>query len=226
MSMVQDLDCLGLPRREREAVRYAGSLYEEKFGRDPSEDPNLFLNLSDNPKTYLSWSATSGRLPTFRTNSTRFYNFQREQWMTSRDRLAALGLPVTPSTALAMGVPTLPVPWRCVPWTEHVQNGWNCRLETQTGLVWSILSVTEISIPDIYPLVFLLWLAHFNSSLFSSESKAVVSYMYFSLPRYKMMHGPARSVETPSTSRARRWCRWSQCPATGLRLPELGRGGI
>ena len=115
MSMVQDLDCLGLPRREREAVRYAGSLYKEKFGKDPTEDPNLFLNLSDNPKTFLSWSATSGRLPTFRTNSTRFYNFQREQWMTSRDRLSALGLPVTPSTALAMGVPTLPVPWRCVP---------------------------------------------------------------------------------------------------------------
>ncbi|CAL1140451.1 unnamed protein product [Cladocopium goreaui] len=107
--MVQDLDCLGLPRREREAVRYAGSLYKEKFGKDPTEDPNLFLNLSDNPKTFLSWSATSGRLPTFRTNSTRFYNFQREQWMTSRDRLSALGLPVTPSTALAMGVPTLPV---------------------------------------------------------------------------------------------------------------------
>ena len=40
-----------------------------------------------------------------------------------------------------------------------------------------------------------------------------------------MMHGPARYAETPSTSRARRWRRWLQCPATGLRLSELGRAG-
>ena len=76
----------------------------------PQADDNLIINLSDNPAKRLSWSGTSGALPTFRTNSTRFYNIGREQWMTPRDRLSALGLPVTPAASLAMGVPILPVP--------------------------------------------------------------------------------------------------------------------
>lgn len=100
-------------RREREAVAYACDLYREKFHRDPHQDRNLVLNLSDNPKKRLCWSGTSKALPTFRTNSTRFYNISREQWLTARDRLAALGLPVTPKAALAMGVPILPVPCHC-----------------------------------------------------------------------------------------------------------------
>ena len=97
-------------RRETKAVSYACSLYKHKFGRNPLTDENLVLNLSDNPERRLCWSATSGALPTFRTNSKRIYHICREQWMTPRDRLAALGLPVSPGVALSMGVPILPAP--------------------------------------------------------------------------------------------------------------------
>ena len=98
-------------RREKAAIAFTSQLYKRRRSRDAAADPNLFLNLSDNPGRRLSWSGSWGCLPTFRTNSTRFYNFTREQWMTPRDRLCALGFPVTPNTALAMGVPMLPVAW-------------------------------------------------------------------------------------------------------------------
>ncbi|CAL1150917.1 unnamed protein product [Cladocopium goreaui] len=96
-------------KRERESVSYVCDLYAHKFGKNPQADSNLIVNLSDNPKKRLSWSGTSGSLPTFRTNSNRFYSIAREQWMTPRDRLSALGLPVTPEASLSMGVPMLPV---------------------------------------------------------------------------------------------------------------------
>lgn len=98
-----------LNKRERDSVSYVCELYQRKFGKMPQADNNLIINLSDNPRKRLSWSGTSGSLPTFRTNSNRFYNIGREQWMTPRDRLSALGLPVTPEASLSMGVPNLPV---------------------------------------------------------------------------------------------------------------------
>ncbi|CAK9081695.1 unnamed protein product [Durusdinium trenchii] len=98
-----------LNQREKAAIAFTSQLYKRRRSRDAAADPNLFLNLSDNPGRRLSWSGSWGCLPTFRTNSTRFYNFTREQWMTPRDRLCALGFPVTPNTWHAMGVPMLPV---------------------------------------------------------------------------------------------------------------------
>lgn len=98
-----------LNQREREALRDYSDLYKKKFGEEAQVDPNLFVNLGDNPKHYLCWSATSGKIPTFRTNGGRIYNVRSNVWMCPRDKLAALGLPVTPATALAMGVPMLPV---------------------------------------------------------------------------------------------------------------------
>ena len=37
------------------------------------------------------------------------YSVHRKQWMTPRDRLAALGFPVNGPTAQAMGVPVVPL---------------------------------------------------------------------------------------------------------------------
>lgn len=91
-------------------MEHVRDLYRKRFHSDPLADANLVINLSDNAKTFLSWSAVSGALPTFRTNSKRFFFVSRQQWMTPKDRLAALGLPVTPQAALAMGVPILPAP--------------------------------------------------------------------------------------------------------------------
>lgn len=95
--------------RERAAVQYACKLYRKKFRHDPCKQENLFIHLGDNPWSRLCWSGSSGKLPTFRTRSGRIYNPMRRVWLTPKDKLAALGLPVTPGSALALGVPILPV---------------------------------------------------------------------------------------------------------------------
>ena len=95
--------------RERAAVNYACSLYWQKFRHDPYKQDNLFIHLGDNPWSRLCWSGSSGKIPTFRTGSGRIYNPKTRVWLTPKDKLAALGLPVTPGAALALGAPILPI---------------------------------------------------------------------------------------------------------------------
>ena len=98
-----------LNTRELQCLAIACAAYRNRFGTDPAEDEDLFLFLGDNAANRLTWSAVSGRIPTFRTGGGRMYGVARQCWLTPKDRLAALGFPVDGETALAMGVPVLPV---------------------------------------------------------------------------------------------------------------------
>ena len=95
--------------RESRGVRFTLRRYRQDYQACPEEDEDLFVFLGDNPEKRLCWSARSARIPTFRTNSGKMYHPATESWMTPKDKLAALGLPVTPETAITMGVPMLPV---------------------------------------------------------------------------------------------------------------------
>lgn len=98
-----------LNERELDGVHFVERKYRQKFNAKAVSDPDLFVNLQDTPSRRLSWSAVSGHIPTFRTGGGKMYNLHKEVWMTPRDKLAALGFPVTPETAKSMGTPILPV---------------------------------------------------------------------------------------------------------------------
>ena len=98
-----------LNKREADALEYACDLYNRRFGKDAKRDPDLFIHLGDNPSKYLCWSATSGKIPTFRTGSGFIYNPRQDVWLLPKEKLACLGFPVTPETALGMGVATVPI---------------------------------------------------------------------------------------------------------------------
>ena len=98
-----------LNERETEGVNWALAEYTRRFGVCGKEDPDLFIHLGDNPRNFLCWSATSGKLPTYRTGSGFYWNPHRELWLLSRDKLSSLGLPVTESMSRAMKVTGLPM---------------------------------------------------------------------------------------------------------------------
>ena len=95
--------------RERAGLTHTLSEYYRRFGSSGMDDENLFVHLGDNPQSWLCWSGTSGRIPTFRTGSGKFYNPHHEVWLLSKDKLACLGFPVVESMAISMGLPGLPV---------------------------------------------------------------------------------------------------------------------
>lgn len=55
--------------------------------------PDLVLSFQDNPENRLSWSA-SGKVPTFRTGTSRVYSPHSKRCLTLKERLTALGYPV------------------------------------------------------------------------------------------------------------------------------------
>ena len=79
-----------------------------RFGSSASQGPDLILHLGDSAARG-SWSAVSGRIPTFRTGGGKFWVANKNRWLTGREKMCALGLPVTVETAAAMGVPLLQV---------------------------------------------------------------------------------------------------------------------
>ena len=98
-----------LNERETQALSVACGMYKNRFGTDAKEDPNLFIHLGDTPPKFLCWSAVSGKIPTFRCSSGFLYHPASDVWLTPREKLAALGFPVTTDVATSMGVPMIPV---------------------------------------------------------------------------------------------------------------------
>ena len=76
--------------------------------RRPEDDSNLWVYLGDSA-AYKTWSAVSGRLPTYRRSSGLLWSPHYRRWLTGREKLASLGFPVTPAVAMAMGAPMLGV---------------------------------------------------------------------------------------------------------------------
>lgn len=98
-----------LNNREAKGVKFVIQKYKQLMGGSPTTDDDLFVFLGDTPSKRLRWSAKSRRLPTFRRNGGKMFHIKSQSWMTSRDKLASLGYPVSESVARAMGVPVIPV---------------------------------------------------------------------------------------------------------------------
>ena len=97
-----------LTAREAAVAAALDEKYRERYGQDPAQDPNLIYHLGDSTR-YCNWSGCSGRLPTLRKSSGIMWSPCLQRAMTSREKLASLGFPVTRETAGAMQVPQLPV---------------------------------------------------------------------------------------------------------------------
>ncbi|CAE7811025.1 unnamed protein product [Symbiodinium sp. CCMP2592] len=102
------LDSL-LNEREQRAWKCVRQRYRNVFQRRAASDPDLVVHLGDNPENRLIWSAHSGKIPTLRRGSGKLYIPFLQRWMVPVEKLSALGFPVTKDTAIAMGVPMLPV---------------------------------------------------------------------------------------------------------------------
>ena len=98
-----------LTARELESRNTLDCKYREQFKREPETDGNLVYHLGDNALWTTSWSAVSGALPTFRlgSGSSKYWLPRYRRWLTSREKLVAMGFPVTAETAEAMGTPTV-----------------------------------------------------------------------------------------------------------------------
>ena len=98
-----------LTDRERRVLDFASRMYMENFRRPASSDPNLAVYLGDNVEWSLTWSATSGRIPTFRMSSGKMYFPFFQRWMCHSEKLATFGFPVRQHLAEMMGTPILPI---------------------------------------------------------------------------------------------------------------------
>ena len=83
--------------------------YLMEFRSHPSFDSDCIFNLSDNPHARRSWSAASRRLPCFRTNGGKLWSCFFGRWLTNRELLASMGVPVYEHLARQAGVPAVAV---------------------------------------------------------------------------------------------------------------------
>ena len=97
-----------LSENEQRTVRSLNVKYVDRFGQDPLSDKSLVYFLGDTAD-YCSWSAVSGRIPTFRVNSKsgKFWLPGHGRWMTCRERLVAMGFPCTLQQSRELGVPVV-----------------------------------------------------------------------------------------------------------------------
>ena len=93
--------------RELRAVAFLDAKYEAEFGGKPHSNPDLVYFLGDNPQWSVSWSAYSGRVPTFRTNDGFYWYPAFKRMMVARDKLSALCMPVCPFFCDQLGTPVL-----------------------------------------------------------------------------------------------------------------------
>lgn len=97
-----------LNTRERVTLDSLNQKYLVRYGADPSLQENLVYFLGDSAD-YQSWSAVSGKIPTFRLNSRtgKYWLPARGRWLTAKERLTALGFPTTSEVAASMQVPPI-----------------------------------------------------------------------------------------------------------------------
>ncbi|CAE7282950.1 desi2 [Symbiodinium necroappetens] len=98
-----------LTQRELRSMGILDQKYREKFGREPHLDGNLVYHLGDNAEWTTNWSANSGALPTFRLGAatSKFWLPRYRRWLTCREKLVAMGFPVTAECAHALGTPVV-----------------------------------------------------------------------------------------------------------------------
>ena len=102
-----DLQYLLNPRED--ACRQALDVkYVNKFKTLPWQNPNLVYYLGDS-ETYCTWSASSGKIPTYRMSSRTavYWLPSQRRWITSKERLCSMGFPCIPEISDAMRVPVM-----------------------------------------------------------------------------------------------------------------------
>ena len=81
-----------------------------RFQQNPCFCPWAIFNLRDNPQAgWCTWSAVGGRIPCLRTGSQKLWSPYLNRWLTNKELLAAMGVPVYAQLANAAGVPLVEV---------------------------------------------------------------------------------------------------------------------
>jgi hypothetical protein len=104
----RDLSYL-LNQRETGIVQRLSEEYERRYHEPASEAPDLAMFLGDNDSYSKTWSACSGKIPTFRMSGGLMWLPHWRRWMCSSEKLATFGFPVRQFIAEAMGTPVLPI---------------------------------------------------------------------------------------------------------------------
>jgi hypothetical protein len=68
-----------LTSRERLAISNVKKMYKKRYKEPAENNPNLFLYLSDSQTKRITWSGSSNRIPTFRTNSGKMWHVKSRQ---------------------------------------------------------------------------------------------------------------------------------------------------
>ena len=97
-----------LNKRELAQIAILNKEFLQRFKKDPESVESLCYFLGDNAAYAKIWSAISGKIPTFRRNSGKYWFPAHKRWLTSTDKLACLGFPADDETASVMGVKRVP----------------------------------------------------------------------------------------------------------------------
>jgi hypothetical protein len=105
----RDLSYL-LTEREQAALLAYENAYRAEFSVEPSLDPDLVVFLGDDGVKWRTWSAKSHQIPTFRRNAKTglFWSPFLKRYLVSREKLAALGWPVSEHMAGPMRCKPIP----------------------------------------------------------------------------------------------------------------------
>lgn len=97
-----------LTERERFLVHQLDSKFSTMYKRSPENEESLMYFLGDRFEFAATWSASSGRIPTFRKNPARYLHRPSMKFLTGQEKLACLGWPVTRQIAQHMLTTPLP----------------------------------------------------------------------------------------------------------------------
>jgi hypothetical protein len=99
-----------LTDHEQQRLAAYMALWQDRFGHSAAMDQAAVFNLADNPDNgFVTWSGSSGRIPGLRTNGGKLWVPFLRRWLTTKEQLAAMGVPVYPMLAAAAHVPLVPV---------------------------------------------------------------------------------------------------------------------
>jgi len=94
--------------RERFLIYQLDSTYKDRYQQDPCANPSLVYFVGDRFEFSCTWSAASGRIPTFRKNPAKFIHRQSLKIYTGQEKLAIMGWPVNGTLAQGMLTTTVP----------------------------------------------------------------------------------------------------------------------
>ena len=99
-----------LTEREARTVKLLQQHFYQTRRRRAEHDRDLVAFLGDSFSYSKTWSATSGKIPTFRRNAKSgvFWSFRHRRFLTSKEKLLCMGWPVLDYVAREMQVPTIP----------------------------------------------------------------------------------------------------------------------